>query len=781
MRSLATRVFLLWLLFMLACAAVVWNSRFLADMSFFLPSAPSDEQRVLVGQLKEGAVSRLLMVSVEGGAAVQRAAVSRQMHQQLVTNPEFVAVQNGETSKLDRERDFLLRHRYQLSPTVTPERFTEGGLRTAVTHTIDLLSSPVGVLLKPFLTRDPTGELLEVLGQLNPGAQPETRDGVWVSRDGERAMLLAQTRALGSDTDGQAAAIAAVHRAFEQATQVLRYSNLTLQLSGPAKFAVQARETIKSEIARLFLVSSLGIVGVLLWVYRSSRLLLLGLLPMLSGALAGIAMVSLVHGTVFGITVGFGSALIGEAVDYAIYFFVQSGRMGLESWRRVFWPTIRLGVLTSALGFGALLFSGFPGLAQLGLYALAGVVTAAVVTRFVLPPLAGVQIDVPAPGPGVRYVLALLDRTYRVRVMVLVLAVLGGGYLWVQRSALWDPSLSALSTVSPNDAALDTRMRADLAAPDARYLVTISAADQEGALQAAERAGAQLDRLVETGVIGGYDSPARFLPSLMKQNQRLASLPAQDVLHKRLQAALADLPLAASRLEPFVADTQAARAAGAVRRSDLDGSALALAVDSMLMPGPAGGWTVIMPLRAAAGLRQDVDLPVPQLHAALVGTGALFVDMKAEFNALYSGYVDEAVKLSLLGFVAIVLLLAFSLRSISRLLRVLLALVLTVAGVMVLLHLAGERLHLLHLVGMLLIVAVGSNYALFFDRAAGGDRLDAATLMSMGVATLTTAIGFGTLALSSVPVLHAIGVTVGPGALLALFLSAVLVYPTGDR
>ena len=45
--------------------------------------------------------------------------------------------------------------------------------------------------------------------------------------------------------------------------------------------------------------------------------------------------------------------------------------------------------------------------------------------------------------------------------------------------------------------------------------------------------------------------------------------------------------------------------------------------------------------------------------------------------------------------------------------------------------------------------------------------------MSMAVAGTTTVIGFGTLALSSVPVLHAIGVTVGPGALLALLLSAV--------
>ena len=53
----------------------------------------------------------------------------------------------------------------------------------------------------------------------------------------------------------------------------------------------------------------------------------------------------------------------------------------------MFWPTIRLGMLTSVVGFVTLLFSRFPGLAQLGLYSVSGLVVAAGVTRFVLPTL----------------------------------------------------------------------------------------------------------------------------------------------------------------------------------------------------------------------------------------------------------------------------------------------------------------------------------------------------------------------------------------------------------
>ncbi len=772
------RVFLVWLALMCAGVAVVSQSRFSADISFFLPSRPTPEQKVLVAQLKDGSVSRLLMAAVGGGDARQRAQVSQAMRQQLSDGGGFLSVQNGAAAAMDTERDFFLRHRYQLSPAVNAERFTEAGLREAVGDTIDGLSSPLGMLTKPFLARDPTGELMAILEDLNPGAQPEMRAGVWASRDGERAMLLLETQALGSDIDGQAQAVERVQAAFEAArSQVAGAPELSLQLSGPGVFAVKSRESIKAEVSRLLVISTIGIVGVLLWVYRSPRLLALGLLPMLSGALAGVVVVSLVHGEVFGITVGFGSALIGEAVDYAIYFFVQSGRMGLRTWRKTFWPTIRLGVMTSALGFGALLFSGFPGLSQLGLYALSGVVTAALVTRFVLPTLAGQVVSVAEPGPWVHRALGALGQAYRLRAVVVVLAVVAGGYLWQQRDSLWDANLSALSTVSAEEAATDGRLRSDLAAPDARYLVMASGADQEAALQAAERIGERLDTLTEAGVIGGYDSPVRFLPSAQSQQARLAHLPERTELETRLRVALAESPLSADKLGPFLDEVAAAREAGPVRRADLDGSAMALAVDAMLTPG-VSGWKVMMPLRPPAA---GVDMPVAQLEAALEGSGALFVDLKGEFDTLYGGYVGEAVRLSLAGCALIVLLLGVTLRSVPRLSRVLITLTLTVVGVLAALHLTGERLHLLHLVGMLLIVAVGSNYALFFDRAAGGEALDAATLMSLGVATLTTAIGFGTLAASQVPVLQAIGVTVGPGALLALLMAAVFVYPPQRR
>jgi predicted exporter len=157
---------------------------------------------------------------------------------------------------------------------------------------------------------------------------------------------------------------------------------------------------------------------------------------------------------------------------------------------------------------------------------------------------------------------------------------------------------------------------------------------------------------------------------------------------------------------------------------------------------------------------------------------AVLLDLQGEANRLYSGYLSEAVQLAIAGFCAIVLLLLVALRSFARVTRVVAPLALSVLAVAGLLVALGERLTILHVVGMLLIVAVGSNYALFFDRSAqprqGSVPL---TLASLLIANIATVLTFGVLACSRVTVLADLGSTVAPGTLLALLFSALLARP----
>ncbi|EMD9443483.1 MMPL family transporter [Burkholderia cepacia] len=800
LHALRQRAVLVWLLALVACGIAIGRAHFTADLSAFLPSSPSAGQRVLVDQLRDGIVSRLILVAIEGGDAATRAALSRRVAGTLRADPQFAAVHNGEAANDARDRQFIFDHRYLLSPAVTPQRFSADGLHQALGDSLDLLSSSAGLVAKALLPRDPTGEVATLVDQLDGAAQPASRDGVWASRDGTRAVLVVQTAAAGSDTDAQARAIDAVRRAFAAAKQTAKQASkqampnaaaATLAMTGPGVFSVDTRDTIRHDVERLSTASVVLIVALLLTLYRSPRTLALGLLPVLTGVAAGIAAVSVAFGTVHGLTLGFGTTLIGEAVDYSIYLFVQSAQAGTRgaarpadatrAWVAAYWPTIRLGVLTSVCGFASMLFSGFPGLVQLGLYSIVGLTAAALVTRFVLPHLRGEHVAIRDVSRIGAVLARAADAAPRLRWPLAVLVIAAGATLVLHRDGLWSRELAALSPVPAQAQALDARLRADVGAPDVRYLVVIAAPTEQAALERAERVAAQLQPLVDRGALAGFETPARFLPSDAAQRARLASLPDADVLAARMRDAVANQPIAVrpDLFAPFIADVEAARHAPLLTRADLRGTSMALAVDALLTERD-GRWSAMLPLRApdAARTAQPASsLDATPIRAAVARAGvpdALFVDMKAEADRLYVSYVHEDIRLSLAGFAAIAVLLLIALRSPRRVVRALAPLVAAVLVVTAGFALAGVPLTILHLVGMLLIVAVGSNYALFFCKRDDAQPVTPHTLVSLLIANLATVAGFGLLALSRVPLLETFGLTVGPGAMLALAFAAIL-------
>jgi len=356
---------------------------------------------------------------------------------------------------------------------------------------------------------------------------------------------------------------------------------------------------------------------------------------------------------------------------------------------------------------------------------------------------------------------------------VLGLGVLAVAVLGLQHGQLWRADLGALSPVPRQALALDAELRAELSASESRTLVVVQGADAQATLRAAEAAGARLDALVAQGQLAGYDSPARFLPSVAAQQARLAALPPAEALRANLATALAGSPLRADRLGAFVDEVQAARGLAPVTLAGLAGSPFKPVVEAMLVQRRSGqGWLALMPLQA----RDATPVPDAAVRAALADVpAAQVIDIKQELDGLYQRYLGEALWQSGLGALGVVLLLAATLRSARRVWVVCqplaLAVLLTLGG----LALAGVALGILHLVGLLLVVAVGSNYALFFDQLRRAGPPDHDTLASLLLANITTVGSFGLIAASSIPALSAIGIVVAPGALLALLLSAVLV------
>ena len=761
----------LWVLMLMSSGWIVArHTTVITDLTALLSASADRSQRLLVDQLRDGVASRVILIGLQGGQPEALAEVSRRMARRLKESGLFGYVNNGEEQYSTAERDVLMRHRYLLSPTVTPERFTSQGLREALQSSLRMLGSPAGSLVKRTLPSDPTGEFVQILSTMTDGGGPSSQHGVWFSADGTRAQLVAETLAPGFDLDKQEQAIRTIRQAFADAAPP---EGSRLLLSSPGVFAVESRAIIERDSWRLSVIAGVLVVLILFSIYRSASLVVLSMLPVVSGLVVGIAIVRLAFGSVHGITLGFGATLIGEAVDYPTYLFthIGPGERIRDTLRRI-WPTLRLAVLTTVFGSLTMLLSSFTGLSQLGLLSLTGVLVAGLVTRWVIPTLVSDRLTLAKrqalPFDWTRYVRSSRRGMWAVMALLAVSAGLVG--LAVHDGRLWDNDLANLSPVSESAKELDKQMRSELGAPDVRYLVVMEGESREDALRRSEEVAQVLRGLVDEQVIAGFDMASQYLPSEQTQKARLAALPEGPILKQALKDAGRGLPFRGGLFSPFLRDVHEARTGGIIDAGALKGSALSIKVQTLLYQR-GGQWVALAPLRGvhdqaklAAGLNE------------MKHRGALLLDLKAESNRLVNGYRNEALRLTLLGLVAIVLALAWGLRSPVLVWRVLAPVLTAVVIDVALLLTLGIRLTLFHLVSLLLVIGIGLNYALFFNRRESDSADTERTALSLTACSLATLAAFGTLAFSATPVLHAIGLTVALGSLLALVVSAVLAH-----
>jgi predicted exporter len=753
---------LIWLAVMAICLVALTRIPLSTDMSAFLPRHPTAGQQVLVDQLHNGVVSRLLLGGIEGGSEATLATLSKAMAAKLRQDPAFASVDNGETAGFAADEAFLWEHRYLLSPNIVPEHFSITALHAALQNDLGLLTSGLSPLVKRTLTGDPTGETLVLAKEMMPAHRAATKQGVWFAEDKNRALLMLETKAAGFDIATQKQAVDAVRQAFEDAQAATPdASKARLILTGPAVFAVDSKARIEGEASRLGLLASVLVATLLLLAFRSPRLLVLAFLPVLSGVIAGMAAVGLGFGFIHGITLGFGVTLIGEAVDYAIYLFSQT-RNGTVPEK--LWPLLRLGMLISVCGFAAMLFSSFTGFAQLGLFTITGLVTALLVTRFVLPGLLPANFTLPAARFAVPQLIPpRLQLPAAFAVLTIALLALA-----LHRGPWWENQLASLSPLPAEVQQQDQELRRELGAPAVRYLVVVKAPDTEKALALSEDISQRLSALVQQGALDGFDAPSLYLPSLATQRRRQAALPNPTTLEENLEAALADLPFKPGIFAPFLGAVAAQKTMAPILMSDLAGTALGLKLDALLLTGQ-NTTSAVLPLK---GLQRPGDIATAIDEAG--NTGALLVDLKQESDNLLSDYRREAIDLSLCGAFAIALLLTVSLRSIKRALIVLAPLAAAIICTLALILTTSHLLSIFNLFGLLLVAAIGSNYCLFFESPAI-ER--GRSLTSLLLANFCTVIGFGVLALSTVPLLHGIGATVAIGAFLSLVFGMIMIKP----
>jgi predicted exporter len=771
------------------CALLVLLGTFLAlrmrvatDITHFLPTGSSADAASinsvqLARELASGELSRTMVILVDAPDSATAVQASVRFEAALLAN---ATVEQG-TARLvagsgegveDAMWQLYAPHRCAFlaeDAAAAAELLTDESLQKSAADLKRKLATPMSTFLIKVVPSDPLLILPQLferfMGERSGGLK--LIDGRFLTDKEDAGVLFLTTSTPTSDASALRPLIAGIRGAFDQVNAEFD-DKLALHMSGTHLFALAAEGSIKSDIQRVSIGSVVGLVTLFLVIFRSLRLMMMVLPILVMGFLAGSSACLVFFGSVHGLTLAFGAALIGVSVDYGVHFHCHhlhaGGKAGARQSLRSIWPGLSLGAATTITGFLALIVSDFPGLRQLAVFAVFGIAAAALSTHLFLPALASRDRSTTKTAD---WIVALLSRVWfgetRNRallaaplVVVVIVAAIGLPQL------RWNDGLADLNKIDPVLEANDLAVRNRVVRFEQRRLVVATGKTEELALQANDKIAKALSQLQDRNGLKGYRSLAQMLPSAQTQEAVDATIRSDQSLWPRLERVFAKEQFVVSALQPW-RDLVAAPAPPPLTFQELADSALAAMVQPFRFTWSDGvGFVSFLDeLSDEQGLR-DALATIP---------GGDLIDITGTLSSAYGAYRERLLQLWLIGLGAVLLLVALRHRALRPTLTAYLPAILGAAGTAGILSLCGLALNMLSLVALLMVVSMGVDYGVFLAEHRKDAKARAATLLAIVLAGTSTMLGFGLLALSSQPPLFHIGLTSSVGVLLCLLLA----------
>lgn len=719
----------------------------------FLPDAADRRAATLTREIAEGELSSTLVIDVSGPGDL--GATTHRLVQRIRALPDTRSVRSG-VDEVAGER--MIRLLLERSPTalLRPEDLEDDAIRLRLGKLKARLASPIGSFVRELARRDPLGgslDLLDDVSRVDGGLV--SRDGILFTPDEAHAFVFAVSRPGAFDAPAQKRWLDGIDVAFHE----VQAPEQRLETSGIARMSVAAESQIRGDIERIGGISTIGILVLFGLLFRSIRMLGLGLVPLWFGSALAIVATHLVFGEIHGLTLAFGTSLLGVGIDYAEHYFSHfalTPEHGPEPVMRAIWPGLWMGALTTILGFSGLGVTGFPGVRQIAFFSAVAIVGALVGTRWLLPPWMPVGHRSP---PILARLAAIAERVlgwastrrWLVAVPVVLTLALVPGLL---RTRFVD-DVSVLLAFDPELLAEDTRVRGRVSPVDTGRFVVVVDASEEGALAALDATTRGLEQARAAGVLESWVPLGSLLRS---RGEQAASFARAQARADRIRAIMSEEGLVPALFEPFF-ETLAAKEPTVLTLEDLRGSALG-GVVGPLAPRLAEGQAFLLPL---VGVK-DVDALRVRLPRAVV------IDEARMIEDTYRAVRKNTTWMLLVGLGLVLAVLAWRYRQPRVVLAAFLPGVLGAAGAVSLDGLIGTPLNVLHLIAMLLVLSMGVDFGIFVVEGRESPGEAARSLVSIATATTTTLLSFGLLALSPSPALRTLGITITVG----LMLGAVL-------
>lgn len=653
-------------------------------------------------------------------------------------------------------------------------RLQEDSIQERLESSYRNLMSPTGFVTKQFLFKDPLGITnlgLQKLQELQVDDNFKIYNNFLLTKDEKHILLFVTPKYSTSETKNNTVFIEQLEGIILELNNT---SDVKAQYFGGMLYAIANARQIKTDIQLTLGIAFSLLLILLILFYKRIYVPLLLFIPSLLGALAAIALLYLVKGSVSAISLGIGAILLGISLDYALHIlthFKNNADVKIL-YREVSRPII-MSSLTTAIAFLCLLFLESEALNDLGIFAAVSVVTASVfalilIPQFYNPP----KKNENAKTNWIDKIAA--NRFYKSKILVGLVFLLFLTGLFFFTKVGFNEDISQLNYEPENIKKTEEYIK-EISGDAAKttYLVSYGN-DIDAALSQNNKLYRQLQKLKDEAKIKSFSSIGGVVLSTEKQTERIEaweefwSEHKQDNLKNNLLRESAVLGFKAKSFNRFY--EQLNKDFQLIFLDDYR-SVQSLYLDEFINRSP-GFSTVVSSL----GLNNTSPEIVQNLEK---GQNVLAIDRKQINQDFLGGLKNDFNRLILFSILAVFIILLLFYRNLLLSLLTLLPIGITWIIALGIMKVLNIEFNILNIIISTFIFGLGLDYSIFITNAClkeyeTGKPVLKTYQASILLSVLTTLLGMGALVFAKHPALQSVSIVSIIGVLTAVLVAFVI-------
>ena len=665
--------------------------------------------------------------------------------------------------------------RYHLLDTKSRGLLEEKNTQALVQQSMQLLFSPLSVSGSSLLEYDPQLLFLQYLSELSEKHNSFAIKNHWLTKKfGEETYFFVDA-GLGENVlsmDQQIVMVGTVRKVIRQVEG--RFSGINIVTAGAAYHAAAGVIQGKREVSTVGFGSAVGVLFLLVFVFRSVVPVVFSLVAIGSGSLAALVVCFHVFGSVHVMALVFGASLTGVTIDYAFHFYTEKNyktdvqmedHLAADRALRHVFPGIFLGMLTSVVAYLSMGMGSFLLMRQVALFSAVGLFVSFLCVVYLFPVWRGSTGNVaPLAKRYTDLVLRLPTLSwmrYKHAVLPIVALLMLPGVLRLHPQ----DDVRLLQTSPEHLKHEEQRFFEIMGIKPAFQFYLVGGESAQGVLEREENLISQLELLKTAGSLGGFTGITMTLPSEKRQRKdyQLRYDSFQDDADQ-WRAYYQLIGFSTSQQEAFHAaflDSQNKPLTfDEFRKSDLFKR-----VSTQWVGGVNGHFYSIVTLTNV------MDVARLKLLAEKTDDVA-FIDQAGDFSRLLKSYRESTSLWLLLAYGLIALFLVFRYGFMSAL-RYMVPPVFAAWVSLAVIGYSGQVFNIFNIFALILVLGIGIDYVLFFAEGGGTAANAAQTMLSITLSAITTILSFGLLALSETHAISGFGFTMLTGISVVYFLSPV--------